>query len=373
MVDKRKISMEFRFYSRAQVAIITTLLFISAFLMFSIQPLTGKTLLPQFGGVPAVWNTCMVFFQALLLIGYTYVFLLNKTRSFLTQAVLHLGLIGITCFYLPINLTLENEYHGDLSAIWLFIGLFLKIGAPLFIISSTAPILQMWFARTRHKDAEDPYYLYVASNFGSMAALLLYPLLIEHYLTLNEQRLYWTIGYVLLAILVLVAAIVQARLQIQDLTPEVDGAGYIPKEFQVYTSQQQLSGLNSEGGIGIRQRLLWVASACVPSSVLLGVSTHITTDIAPIPMLWVIPLGIYLLTFILAFARKQLLAQERLIFLHTMALAAYLLLYKDFNMMSVPESILIHLFILFTSAYICHQTLVRYRPTAKHLPDFTYA
>ncbi len=155
-------------------------LFISALLLFSVQPLVGKALLPKLGGTPQVWNTCMVFFQAMLFAGYLHAHLSGRLLGLHRQAALHLALIALALLALPVGL------NGSLAApsvehpaLWLFQALAVSIGAPMFIISATAPMLQKWFAHTSHPDAADPYFLYVASNLGSLLALLGYPLLIE--------------------------------------------------------------------------------------------------------------------------------------------------------------------------------------------------
>jgi hypothetical protein len=177
-------------------------LFVSATLLFLVQPMIGKVLLPMLGGTPAVWNTCMVFFQALLLAGYAYAHATTAWLGVRRQAVLHLGVLLVP--FLTLGLTVDRgllEYGEGSPIPGLLWALLLSVGLPFFVVSTSAPLLQKWFAGTGHPAAADPYFLYGASNLGSMLALFGYPVLIEPYLTLADQRLVWQVGYGVLILL----------------------------------------------------------------------------------------------------------------------------------------------------------------------------
>ena len=269
----------------------TLTLFQSALLLFWVQPMVGKILLPYLGGTPAVWNTCMVFFQALLLGGYSYAHLLSG-KKLATQCKIHLGLLlsgmipllllhfqvePISQYFLPVP-TESNPIP------WLLAVLLICAGLPFFAVSTTAPLLQSWFSGTNHRHAHDPYFLYAASNLGSMIALLGYPFIIEPSLPINHQANAWIVGYAIFMGLVAFCA----KLAGLNASPQTaqSGPATIPAP---------------PPPIGIC--LGWVAMAFIPSSLMIGTTTHLTTDIAPIPLLWILPLTAYLLTFILVFSR----------------------------------------------------------------------
>src|ERR1700712_164395 len=177
-------------------------LFVSALLLFSIQPMFAKMVLPKLGGAPAVWSVAMVFFQTVLLAGYAYAHLVNRLLKPLRAAMLHLALVAITALALPIAIAPGwGIPPSEGTALWLF-GLFAaSIGLPFFTLSASAPLLQSWFAASGHKQAGNPYVLYAASNLGSFAALFAYPVIVEPFLTLKTQTAAWSIGFALLVIL----------------------------------------------------------------------------------------------------------------------------------------------------------------------------
>lgn len=265
-------------------------LFVSATLLFLVQPMIGKMILPRLGGTPAVWATCMVFFQAALLAGYAYAHAATNWLGSRRQAVLHLLLLALPLLVLPIAVSDALIPPGDANPIpWLLGILVLTAGLPFFVVATSAPLLQRWFADTGHPLAKDPYFLYAASNVGSMLALVGYPTMVEPHLRLADQANLWRWGYCLLAALTAACAYCLLRAPTPLLAEQ---------HVLTASSPAQAAGKPSWG-----QRLHWVALAFVPSSLMLGVTNYITTDIAAIPLLWVIPLALYLLSFILVFAQ----------------------------------------------------------------------
>src|SRR5690606_23188799 len=257
-------------------------LFSSAALIFVLQPLFARMVTPLLGGSPQVWNTSMAFFQAALLIGYLYAHLLARVKDLRIQAAVHGLALLAAWFVLPVQVTtLLGEPISERPVWWLIGVLALSVGAPFAAASATAPLLQAWYARTGRADASDPYYLYAASNLGSFAGLLAYPALIEPLLGAHAQGAAWSLGYVVVGALIALAAAMA-----------ITSHGDTPKPLE-----------HTGPAPSWRERGYWVAAAAVPSALSLGVTLHISTDVASAPMLWVVPLALYLLTFVLAFAR----------------------------------------------------------------------
>jgi hypothetical protein len=266
-------------------------LFVSAALLFWVQPLVGKMLLPLLGGTPAVWNTCLLFFQASLLGGYAYALVVTRWLGTRAQAALHLLLLAAAAATLPVALseaTAAGARAHESPVGWLLLSLTATVGAPFLVLSASAPLLQKWFAATRARGAGDPYFLYAASNAGSLAALLGFPLLLEPSLTLAEQGRAWAFTYG--AFFILVAACALAAW----------------KQFRVPGSESRVEEDVPTRDLTWRERLRWALLAFVPSSLVLGATTYITTDVASAPLLWVVPLALYLLSFVLAFARRTM-------------------------------------------------------------------
>lgn len=331
-------------------------IFLSALLLFWIQLVIAKMLLPRLGGTPAVWNTCMLFFQVLLLAGYSYVLATTAWIGIRKQAILHVALLLVSSLYLPLGLlgnTGSFEMH-DNPAIWLFVYLLSAIGLPIFLISTTSPLLQKWFTRTRHPSANDPYFLFAVSNAGSLVGLLSYPLLLEPNISLSLQNRLWVGAYVVFSLLTLGCVVV-----LWKSSPSVN-------EIEVTAPDNSPGVIN----VSLKRRLYWVLLAFIPSSLLFGVTTYITTEIAPTPLLWTIPLALYLVTFVLAFARRNMVpgrlasyALGGLTLLLTLVLAANA---------TEPTSaiVLLHLAFFFVAAMLCHHNLAGDRPSAGRLPEF---
>ncbi|MDB2439419.1 fused MFS/spermidine synthase [Hellea sp.] len=337
--------------SWALVSVFTLSIFLSAALLFSVQPLFAKLVLPLLGGSSSVWNTAMVFFQAMLLGGYIYAHLISKYFSFRTQIITHCFVLSMGFLFLPLSIAQGwTPPEGGTQAYWL-IGLFsVSVGMPFFAISANAPLLQRWFSRTNDKDAEDPYFLYSASNAGSLLSLCLYPLLFEPMLRLHEQTELWATGYVLLFLMILLSGFFGLKNR-QAIVKRVSG--------------------NTESAVKpqLMQRLIWIGLAFIPSSLMLGVTSHMTNNIASAPLLWIIPLALYLLTFIFAFAKRPLIKSEFLRYLVPMAVIISLAFGVSIriNLLLTISLILISYFII---ALACHTRLVEQRPHANYLTEF---
>lgn len=330
-------------------------LFLSATLLFLVQPMVAKMVLPLLGGTPAVWNTCMVFFQAALLAGYAYAHAAPHWLGMRRQALVHLALLLIPLVVLPIAIGSEWAPAGDAHPIpWLLGLLLVVVGIPFFVVSTTAPLLQRWFAGTGHPAARDPYFLYGASNIGSMLALLAYPTIVEPFLPLAEQSRLWQIGYVALVGFTMTCAACLWR--------------SAPTESATVTINDE----PESPPLSWRARLHWIALAFVPSSLMLGVTTYFTTDIAAIPLLWVLPLAIYLLSFIFVFARRQRISHDRVIQIlpRVVLLLVFLMVGGGTHQMRIGPVMLLHLVVLFVVALACHGELARLRPPTRHLTAF---
>ena len=356
------------------VALYAVTLFISALLLFLVQPMVGKMVLPKLGGTPAVWNTCMVFFQAMLLAGYAYAHGALAALNVRRQMVLHIVLMLAPLAVLPITVAAaSNPPSSDEPIGWLLWQLLLGVGLPFFVVSSSAPVLQKWFAGAGHGESRDPYFLYAASNAGSLLALLGYPLLVEPHLQLIDQSRVWAIGYGGLIALVGVCAVAMWRLSLRQNTP---GASAVPvscaerQAGRANAPSRHLHSIESTSSSACSNRLTWILLSAIPSSLMLGVTTHITTDLAAIPLMWVLPLAIYLLTFVLVFARRQWVPHSLMI-----KLLPYLLLPMAILFFGRPEKlewliIPAHLLTFFVATMICHGELVRRRPPAERLTEF---
>ena len=265
------------------------------------------------GGAPNVWNVSLVCFQAALLLGYAYAHLLNHfVRALRTQILIHTGLLAVAALVLPFQL---SEALGTPDAtqptFWL-IGVFaISIAPPFAVISATAPLIQSWYSRSGRADAHDPYHLYGASNIGSLVGLIAYPVILEPLLSLQAQTSTWTMGYACLAVLLVACGILAYR----------TGGGVQPASG----ASEHTAAANPSSAIW-RQRLWWLTCAFIPSSLLVGVTTLIATEIASVPFLWALPLLLYISPFIIVFSQKPVLSlassKRRLVLAVAMALLA---------------------------------------------------
>ncbi|MGR8999695.1 MAG: spermidine synthase, partial [Gammaproteobacteria bacterium] len=326
-------------------------LFISASLMFALQPLFGKILLPLLGGSPAVWNTCMVFYQSILFLGYLYAHTISTRFSQHRQIQIHAAIILISFLALPVALP-ENTVPPTESnpTFWLLWTLFLAIGLPYFVVSTTAPLIQKWFANVGHHTSHDPYYLYAASNSGSLIALLSYPFLLEPAIGVANQKTYWSIGYLILSML-------------------IAGCAFVLWKTRENTVSAQDSA--PEEKISLYRKLRWLALAFVPSSLLLGLTNFISTDIASVPLLWIIPLTLYLLSFVIVFSKWNDKIHPVMVKLQPIVLLPFLT-YAFINPADLPywAYLVLHLLAFFFAVMVCHGELAKDRPHTQYLTNF---
>jgi hypothetical protein len=332
------------------VAAYVAALGLSAALLFGIQPMFAKMVLPRLGGSASVWSVAMVFFQTMLLAGYLYAHLLMRHFGFRSAVAIHLCVIAIIFIGLPIGIAQGfGRPPADGQAFWL-IGLFMaSVGAPFFAVAANAPLLQAWFVRSGRPNARNPYFLYGASNIGSFASLLAYPLIVEPYLTLHEQSGLWTGGFVALAVLIAGCALLVL------IAGPVSEAGRLAAAATPPRT---------------RDRVEWTLLAFVPSALLVAVTAQIATDVASAPFLWVIPLALFLGTFVLVFRDREILPQSLLLRLQPPLTAAMAILFVFSRWVPVQFALVLHLAAFFVAAMVCHGALYRRRPDATYLTGF---
>ena len=354
------------------VVLFALTLFLSSSLLFVVQPMIAKMVLPLLGGTPAVWNTCMVFFQTMLLAGYLYAHASTRWLRFQQQAILHIVLLAASFLALPIVLGTQNSEPPatGMPIAWLLRVLLVTVGIPFFLVSSSGPLLQRWFTRTDHPRARDPYFLSVAGNIGSIFALLAYPALLEPSLRLAEQSSIWTGGYVTLVVLT-TACFYFAFRQSSARRRSGDGDELSRGRPQPMADPGHTADATIEPiAPGWRARLHWIVLSFVPSSLLLGVTTFLTTDVAAVPLLWIVPLVIYLLSFVLVFARRVLVPHTLMLrMLPLWVLPLAWLIAFDTNL-PVALQAPIHLLTFFFAAMVCHGELAKRRPDGRYLTEF---
>jgi hypothetical protein len=328
-------------------ALFAATIFLSALLLFLVQPMFTKMVLPRLGGAPQVWSVAMVFFQAGLLAGYGYAHLLVRRLSPGTGALVHLGVLAAAAACLPIAVAQGFGAPPTSGiALWL-IGLFaVSIGLPFAVLSASAPLLQGWFATTGHPQAHNPYVLYAASNLGSFAALLAYPAVIEPLLSLKTQSLLWSAGFTILCVSIAVASLLVAR--------------------------QPMLGAADPGAepVSLRDRLAWLALAAVPAGLVIAVTSYVTTDVAAAPFLWVIPLAIYLLTFVAVFRERPWITHETLASLAPIAVAPLSIALMGGGKLFWLVMIMLIVASFGVLALLCHGELYRRRPAPSRLTEF---
>ncbi len=326
--------------------------FASASLVFMVQPMAAKLLLPLLGGAPAVWNTSMAFFQGALLAGYAYAHLLQRAGSMRRQALIHAAALVAAATVLPLRAhDLLGSPSSDHPALWLLGALGLMVGAPFAILSATAPLAQAWHARVfREGEGRGPYVLYAASNLGSLIALLAYPVAVEPALALQAQSIGWSLGYGAFALMMICLGQLAAR------APAADHPVAAPVVRPARRDQW-------------RERQTWVAQAAHPSSLMLGVTTHLTTDVASAPFIWVVPLALYLVTFIIAFQDRPAISREAALLFQAAAVAACAVI-LPFRTTNLMVQLGVHLSAFFLTALVCHQALVARRPQPSRLTEF---
>jgi len=344
-------------------ALVAAAIFLSSALLFWLEPLFGKIVLPLLGGAPAVWNACLLFYQTALLAGYAWAHAADRIgvkRHAAIHIVGSLAALLVLPFAVP-RVLLPPSTNQPLG--WLLLVLLMGVGLPFVMVAANGPLLQLWYSRSGAKRARDPYFLYAASNLGSAAALLLFPVVIERFLTLSTQNQLWRAGYVLIVLLLAACAIVLARRSVPDQTTSTAD---VPRE-----------------AIAWRRRLYWLALAAIPSSLLLGVTTYISSEVAPIPLLWILPLAIYLATLVVAFAATRPLADALdSVFARQLTLRSALGTIAGMLLFAVPclvvyvvwsarpAIVLAHLLLFAGAALVCHVRLAANRPAAERLTEF---
>ena len=327
-------------------------IFASAFLLFLVQPIMAKQILPWFGGSAAVWTTCMVFFQFVLLFGYAYSDWVTRKLPARRQVALHIALLVASLAALPIVADAGWKPAGDEEPAWRILGLLtITIGLPYFLLSTTGPLVQAWFARTFPTGTV--YRLFALSNFGSLLALIAYPFAVEPWITTLTQSWVWSAGYVLFVALCIASALYSARGQPQGAAAEIPAA---PSD----------SPAPAPGDY-----LLWLLLSAMGSFMLLAVTNHITHDVASVPFLWILPLTLYLLTFILCFEGRGW--YHRTIFLGPLLVVVGALawaLHTERGLMDIKEAIPLALAGLFVMCMFFHGELAATKPAPRYLTRF---
>jgi len=317
-------------------------IFVGSFLLFLVQPMVARMALPRLGGAPSVWNSAMLVYQALLLAGYAYAHWLGRL-ALRRQAAVHLILFALAALALPIGLIAAEPSVGANPFLWVPWLLIISIGPLFFVVSAQAPLIQRWYA---HAGTRDPYPLYAASNFGSFAGLLAYPLVVEPLIPIHEQRWLWSVGYALLALLVAWIAL------------------KLPKHEAALQSVQPATPAPSW-----RQCATWIILAAVPSGLILSTTLHITTDLVAMPLLWVLPLGAYLLSFTIAFAARRGPAEAIAKLAPLMLLLSGFAIYFNQNWLALVFCA-VAIVNLLTVGVSLHSRLFDSRPDASHLTLF---
>lgn len=339
----------------------TLTVFLSSFLLFLVEPLIAKRLLPTFGGSPLVWNTSLLFFQTILLLGYLYAHSSTRRLGVAQQPKLHLAVLFLGLGVLPIRLpdfllhvyqqNLAKDANGFLAqpSFMVLAMLCVSVGLPFFALSSGAPLIQRWFSQTSDSSAANPYFLYRASNIGSLVALLAYPLVIEPRFSLSATSLLWTVLYLLLSLLMVGCVMAMRQNPGARTIAEVETECVAPST---------------------RKKLIWVALAAGPSAALLGLTGYLTTNVAPVPLLWVVPLSIYLITFILAFSEGRQIPAVAFRYLIPIAVFLPVMYFALGRFTPIQGVVPLHIICFFVVALACHSQLSAMKPGPARLTEF---
>ncbi len=331
------------------LVLFTLAIFLSAALIFAVQPMFTKLVLPRLGGSPSVWSVAMVFFQAALLAGYAYAHLITHYLPGRVSIVVHLAVLSLALLSLPLAMAAGWGRPPASGEAFYLIGLFTaSIGLPFFALAANAPLLQAWFARSGHPSARDPYFLYAASNVGSFLALLSYPFAVEPLTRLGEQARFWTFGFYALIVLVAFCGAV--------LWTKAD--------------RKPPARRDAAKAPAWKDALIWIVLAAVPSAFLIAVTAHISTDVAASPLLWVLPLALYLATFVIVFQTRPVIPHRLALSAQPVAVALLIGVYIYGSTDSIFTTICINLAAFFLTALVCHGELARRRPAARHLTEF---
>jgi hypothetical protein len=351
------------------VAVFSGTLFLSAFLMFLVEPMIARMVLPLLGGAASVWNTCLVFFQALLLCGYAYAHASTSRLGVRRHAIIHVCVVLVPLFVLPVRLANGAPPPTQNPVGWLLLALLMSVGLPFFVLSTSAAVLQKWYAATGDEGSRDPYFLYAASNLGSFVALIAYPLVVERMLPLRQQAQVWTAGYAVLAGMTIVCA--AAAWRSAPAASPVEGPA--PRPVEGPRGRDASVAQDGAGeAISWGRRARWIVLAFVPSSLLMAVTSYMSTDVAAVPLLWIVPLSLYLLTFTVAFSPSA--SAVRALAARLMPMATIALTLVLVAQMNQPLALVIplHLTVFAIIALVCHGELANDRPSAARLTEFFF-
>ena len=336
-------------------------------------------LLPYLGGAAAVWTTCVLFFQFMLLLGYVYAHLLSRIGDTRQEMFVHVLVLLSPLAFLPIRFgAVSGEAMSQHPSVRLLVLLMTSAAVPFFVISTTAPLVQSWFSRTTHEASHDPYFLYSASNAGSLLALMAYPFLVEPWFGVTTQTRLWAGGYFLLCVLLLLtlgAVYDRPRSPIETsrAVREAQARAERERDSAKYQAMRAASGIDRP--YSKKQRLFWLAAAFVPSGLMLAVTNHIAENIGSMPFLWIVPLALYLLTFIFAFSQRFRASSARISRLIPVVLlgvfplvAAGVVAPPGLNWIVIG----LHLLLLYCGALLCHTRLAESRPDPQHLTEFYF-
>ena len=333
-------------------------IFLSAFLLFCSEPMVGKMMLPLLGGAASVWITCLLFFQLMLLAGYGYAHALERYADIRKQMVVHCCLMLAALIFLPMQFSTRPDAAASNHPIfWLLGQLIRTVGVPFGVVSTTAPLLQNWLSKTRATSGKDPYFLYAISNAGSLLALLAYPVLIEPRLGVRVQSETWLAAYGLLVLMVVV------------------GSSIVWKHLGSDSAVQQQKEASKTASITWKSRLYWLAAAFVPSALMLAVTNHMLLNLASVPFLWVVPLAAYLITFMIAFARRfhvSPIVLSRLVPVVLLVLFPLVAASRSVSANLIWYVLGAHVFVLFAGALLCHTALASRRPETQYLTEFYF-
>ncbi len=403
-------------------------LFTSAFILFLVQPMVGKMILPRLGGTPQVWNTCMVFFQSTLLAGYAYTHFSSTRFTLKRQLTIHAILIFLPLLlfvlFRPFDFSLyPTPPFGENPILWALMVLAAVVGVPFFVVSTSAPLLQKWFRHTGHAEAHDPYFLYIASNLGSMIGLLAYPMVFEPYMGLTAQAYTWVVLFAVFVVLVLICGkmtwdappLVEAPQPAMALEaaatpapaaattapapvpvpPRIAATGITKKKFvkgkpvPVHTPAPAVDRSIEDvairsGAVTAWRRLRWTLLAAAPVSLMLGTVSYICTDVTPNPLIWVVFLALYLLTFICVFSRwpvvwigqpHRFVVLLQPITVLIMAIMIYSAFQSGMDVFGLSiNGALLHILLataaFFCTALVCHGELAKDRPDPRQLTEY---
>jgi hypothetical protein len=336
----------------ALLATLTAAIFLSAVLLFAVEPMFTKMVLPRLGGAPQVWSVAIVFFQAALLAGYGYAHFLTRYLPGRTSILIQLAVLMVATLTLPLSVASGWGRPPAVGEAFWLLGLFAaSIGLPFFALAANAPLLQAWFARTDHPAAKDPYFLYAASNVGSFLALIAYPLAIEPLIRLTDQTKLWASGFYLLIF-------------------TIAGCGWLLWRLPDRPPAATMDDGAEAAAPTWRDAAIWVGLAAVPSGLLVAVTANISTDVAAVPLLWVVPLALYLLTFVIVFSRRPILPHAFVVAVQPVFVLGLVAVIIFEPIKTIIPLIALHVGVFFVCALVCHGELARRRPPARYLTAF---